>query len=115
MSLARNGNSRLRWKLSARWPWNSPQSSKMIFPFALSWCIDPVTVRVAPQNVTVGSGEEDGLGTETPRVDDSLRESPVLKTKVGDSLRESPVLIFSDRGEELVTRGASDLLCRHLV
>jgi len=39
---------------SARRPWNNPQSSRIVFPPAVNWCIEPVTVRVAPQNVTLG-------------------------------------------------------------
>src|SRR4051812_3864839 len=55
MSLGRKGKCRLRWSLSARWPWKSPQSRSRDWPQASTWCIEPVTVRVAPQNVTVGS------------------------------------------------------------
>ena len=42
-------------RLSARRPWNRPQSSSSDCPQASTWCIEPVTVRAAPQKVTVGS------------------------------------------------------------
>src|SRR6516225_8845807 len=54
MSLGRNGKDWLRWKLSARRPWKSPQSSRRLCPQASTRCIEPVTLRVAPQKVTVG-------------------------------------------------------------
>ena len=57
ISRGRNGNSRLRLMLSARDPWNRPQSSRIDLPQASSRCIDPVTVWAAPQKVTVGSAE----------------------------------------------------------
>src|SRR5262245_43695363 len=55
-SFGRKGNSRLRRSDSARPPWNSPQSSSTAWPQASTRCIEPVTVRAAPQKVTVGSG-----------------------------------------------------------
>src|SRR5205823_3269512 len=55
MSAGRKGKSRLRRRLSARGPWNRPQSSSSDRPPASTRCIEPVTVRVAPQNVVVGS------------------------------------------------------------
>ena len=60
MSLGRNGNSWLRRRLSARRPWNRPQSRSSVRPQASTRCREPVTVRAAPQKVTVGSA--DGLG-----------------------------------------------------
>src|SRR5690348_17177184 len=57
MSLGRQGNTLLRRWLSARRPWNNPQSKSKVLPQASTWCIEPVTVCVAPQKVTVGSAE----------------------------------------------------------
>src|SRR5579883_1492316 len=53
MSRGRKGNFWLRMRLSARRPWYSPQSRSSDWPHASTWCIEPVTVRAAPQKVTV--------------------------------------------------------------
>ena len=60
MSRGRKGKSRLRRRLSARRPWNRPQSSSSDRPQASTRCIEPVTVPAAPQKVTVGAAG--GLG-----------------------------------------------------
>ena len=79
MSFARNGKSRLRRWLSARRPWNRPQSRRIDFPPAETRCIDPVTVRAAPQKVTVGSAVgRAGLGMSACRKRNKPRDQPGL-------------------------------------
>src|SRR5262245_7487803 len=57
ISLGRNGKSRLRSRASVRRPWNRPQSRSIVRPQASIRCIDPVTVRAAPQKVTDGGAD----------------------------------------------------------
>src|SRR5262245_37053905 len=59
MSFASKGKDLLRRRASARGPWNSPQSSSSLWPLTWSKCIEPVTVRAAPQKVTPGACTEE--------------------------------------------------------
>src|SRR6516225_9892875 len=52
-SLGAKGKSLFRFQASARRPWNSPQSSRIFCRPDSTRCIEPVTVRAAPQKVTL--------------------------------------------------------------
>src|SRR5574342_1341627 len=69
-----NGKLRLRSFAAFRRPWYRPQSSRNRLPLTCTSCIDPVTVRTAPQKVIFISHHYVGIriplsfqGTETHR------------------------------------------------
>src|SRR5689334_12771407 len=102
-SLARNGKSLFRARLSARRPWKSPQSSKSVRPAASRRCIEPVTVCAAPQKVTVGSAG--GLRflsmpvsyrTVAGLCEAGLTEAGYRKTNTRDEMARMAKVVVSD-------------------
>src|SRR5947209_4105610 len=69
MSAGRKGNCELRSRLSARCPWNSPQSSKSVCPHASSRCIEQVTVGAAPDFCGLAMGRSFPSEPRVGRVD----------------------------------------------
>src|SRR2546425_39628 len=88
MSLGVKGNSLLRRRASARLPWKKPQSSRILVRPAWTRCIEPVTVRAAPQNVTLG----DDIGCAFFAMAGDLRvQFPISSSYAYDRLNGKPL------------------------